>query len=126
MSKLYSFSKTQSTDLNNYEIVLFMQHGCHFCHHFDPKLREFAKELNISVGVFTLDGAGDDAFPDATPAREDIVDAMFSDLGVATPTTFLLNKETNDIELIAQGDMDIHEFQQRFNSAIAALETEEN
>ena len=122
MSQLYSYSETQSADLDNYEIVLFMQHGCHFCHHFDPKLREFAKELNISVGVFTLDGQGDDAFPDATPAREDIVDAMFSDLGVATPTTFLLNKKTNDVELIAQGDMNMQEFQQRLNNAMAELE----
>jgi len=122
MSQPYSYSETQSVDLDNYEIVLFMQHGCHFCHHFDPKLREFAKALNISVGVFTLDGQGDDAFPGATPAREDIVDAMFSDLGVATPTTFLLNKKTNNVELIAQGDMNMPEFQQRLNRAMVELE----
>lgn len=122
MANNYQLPDGKSVDLSNYEIVLFMQHGCHFCHHFDPKLRQFAKEIDIMVGVFTLDGEGDDSFPDAKPATQEIVDTLFSNLEIATPTTFLLNRLTNEVELLAQGDVDIEEFKRLLDESLSNME----
>ena len=60
-------------DLRDWKVVLFMQGHCPYCHKFDPVLKQLAGQYGFSVFSYTIDGQGDDAFPEALPAPPDVM-----------------------------------------------------
>ncbi len=46
---------------------------CPYCHKFDPVLKQLAGQYGFSVFSYTIDGQGDDAFPEALPAPPDVM-----------------------------------------------------
>lgn len=94
-ARWYSLSDGRRVDLNHWKIVLFMQSSCSYCHRFDPMLSQFSQESGLPVFPYTIDGKGDDTYPDALPAPEPVMVDYFQDgMPVATPTTFLVNVNT--------------------------------
>lgn len=94
-ARWYSLSDGRRVDLNQWKIVLFMQSTCSYCHRFDPMLSQFSQETGLTIFPYTIDGKGDDTYPDALPAPQPVMVDYFQDgMPVATPTTFLVNVNT--------------------------------
>ena len=79
-------SNGKQVDLRDWKVVLFMQGHCPYCHKFDPVLKQLAGQYGFSVFSYTIDGQGDDAFPEALPAPPDVMQTFFPNIPVATPT----------------------------------------
>ena len=70
-------SNGKQVDLRDWKVVLFMQGHCPYCHKFDPVLKQLAGQYGFSVFSYTIDGQGDDAFPEALPAPPDVMQTFF-------------------------------------------------
>ncbi len=92
-------------NLNDFNIVLFMQQSCSYCKQFDPVLRGVSESTGLKVFPYTLDGQGDDSYPNALPAPPEVVVSFFQELPVATPTAFLVNVHTMQTYPLFQGVM---------------------
>ena len=88
-------SNGKQVDLRDWKVVLFMQGHCPYCHKFDPVLKQLAGQYGFSVFSYTIDGQGDDAFPEALPAPPDVMQTFFPNIPVATPTTALSSNCTS-------------------------------
>lgn len=74
---------------------------------FNPVLAQYSKETGLSVSPFSLDGKGDDFFPNVMLATPEMMVEFFGHgLLVATPTTFLVNLNTMSTYPLLQGDVD--------------------
>ncbi|NIG16237.1 F-type conjugal transfer protein TrbB [Pantoea sp. Cy-640] len=116
-------------NLNDYAVVVFMQRGCQYSAKFDPKLKAWADETGIKVYPYTLDGYGDTSFPVALiprkagpnePIAGEILTFFGNGLPIATPTTFMVNVNTNMAYPLYQGDTDIGTVSQRLAQMIEA------
>ncbi|MFQ1018098.1 type-F conjugative transfer system pilin assembly thiol-disulfide isomerase TrbB [Gilliamella sp. BG7] len=107
----YKLPNGQSVNLNDWNLVIFIQSTCQYCIKFDPIIRQVADELGIKTVVFSFDGLSDGNFEQVLPATNEIVANFFRDLPVATPTTFLVN--VNDLTTlpVSQGSMKKIEFE---------------
>ncbi|MFW5392227.1 type-F conjugative transfer system pilin assembly thiol-disulfide isomerase TrbB [Yersinia sp. 2544 StPb PI] len=92
-------------NLNDFNIVLFMQQSCSYCKQFDPVLRGVSESTGLKVFPYTLDGQGDESYPNALPAPPEVVVSFFQELPVATPTAFLVNVHTMQTYPLFQGVM---------------------
>lgn len=119
----------RNVNLNDYAIVVFMQRGCQYSAKFDPKLKEWADKSGIKVYPYTLDGYGDNAFPVALiprkaspnePIAGEILTFFGNGLPIATPTTFMVNVNTNMAYPLYQGDTDMSTVSQRLAQMIEA------
>ncbi|GKK71218.1 hypothetical protein NUBL13795_52340 [Klebsiella pneumoniae] len=102
-------------------MVLFMQGHCPYCHKFDPVLKQLAGQYGFSVFSYTIDGQGDDAFPEALPAPPDVMQTFFPNIPVATPTTFLVNVNTLAAYPILQGATDAQGFMARVDTVFQMM-----
>ena len=109
-------SNGKQVDLRDWKVVLFMQGHCPYCHKFDPVLKQLAGQYGFSVFSYTIDGQGDDAFPEALPAPPDVMQTFFPNIPVATPTTFLVNVNTLAAYPILQGATDAQGFMARVDT----------
>ena len=126
---MMALSDGREVNLNNYAVVVFMQRGCQYSAKFDPKLREWADQTGIKVYPYTLDGYGDSAFPVALiprkvnanePIAGEILTFFGNGLPIATPTTFMVNVNTNMAYPLYQGDTDMATVSQRLAQMIEA------
>lgn len=126
---MMALSDGREVNLNNYAVVVFMQRGCQYSAKFDPKLREWADQTGIKVYPYTLDGYGDSAFPVALiprkvnanePIAGEILTFFGNGLPIATPTTFMVNVNTNTAYPLYQGDTDMATVSQRLAQMIEA------
>ena len=126
---MMALSDGRQVNLNDYAVVVFMQRGCQYSAKFDPKLREWADETGIKVYPYTLDGYGDSAFPVALiprkvsanePIAGEILTFFGNGLPIATPTTFMVNVNTNTAYPLYQGDTDMATVSQRLAQMIEA------
>lgn len=106
----------RQVDLNNYAIVVFMQQHCQYSAKYDPKLKGWADENGMKVYPYTLDGNGDASFPHPLVPRKagpdeplagEILTFFGNGLPIATPTTFMVNVNTNAAYPLIQGDTDM-------------------
>ncbi|WP_409335226.1 F-type conjugal transfer protein TrbB [Cedecea neteri] len=128
-ANMMALSDGRHVNLNDYAIVVFMQRSCQYSAKFDPKLSEWAKETGIKVYPYTLDGYGDNAFPVALiprkvgpnePIAGEILTFFGNGLPIATPTTFMVNVNTNMAYPLYQGDTDMSTISQRLAQMIEA------
>lgn len=119
----------RQVNLNDYAIVVFMQRGCQYSAKFDPQLKAWAEQEGIKVYPYTLDGYGDTAFPVALiprktgpnePIAGEILTFFGNGLPIATPTTFMVNVNTNTAYPLYQGDTDMNTLRQRLALTIEA------
>ncbi|QKJ89292.1 IncF plasmid conjugative transfer protein TrbB (plasmid) [Paramixta manurensis] len=119
----------REVNLNDYAIVVFMQRACPYSAKFDPKLKAWADEAGIRVYPYTLDGYGDTSFPVALiprkagpgePIAGEILTFFGNGLPIATPTTFMVNVNTNMAYPLYQGDTDMATVSQRLAQMIEA------
>lgn len=119
----------RSVNLNNYAIVVFMQRGCQYSAKFDPQLKVWAEQAGIKVYPYTLDGYGDVSFPVALiprktgpnePIAGEILTFFGNGLPIATPTTFMVNVNTNTAYPLYQGETDMNTLSQRLALMIEA------
>ncbi|EMV1562717.1 type-F conjugative transfer system pilin assembly thiol-disulfide isomerase TrbB [Enterobacter ludwigii] len=104
-----------------YQIVLFMQGGCHFCQQFDPQLAQLSLQTGLKVFPYTLDGLGDASFPAAIPAPQTVIEAFYGDgQPVVTPATFLVNVNTLQAWPLALGIADMPAIKQRITQILNA------
>ena len=102
----FRLSNGRQVNLADWKVVLFMQGHCPYCHQFDPVLKQLAQQYGFSVFPYTLDGQGDNAFPEALPVPPDVMQTFFPNIPVATPTTFLVNVNTLEALPLLQGATD--------------------
>lgn len=114
-------SNGKQVDLRDWKVVLFMQGHCPYCHKFDPVLKQLAGQYGFSVFSYTIDGQGDDAFPEALPAPPDVMQTFFPNIPVATPTTFLVNVNTLAAYPILQGATDAQGFMARVDTVFQMM-----
>lgn len=116
---LYQLPDGRQLNTEDYRLVLFMQSSCHFCQQFDPQLAQLSAQTGFKVFPYTLDGQGDVSFPEAIPAPRAVLDQFFGpgNNGV-TPTTWLVNVNTLQSWLLAQGLTDMNSLLQRINLAL--------
>lgn len=126
---MMALSDGRQVNLNDYAVVVFMQRGCQYSAKFDPKLREWADQTGIKIYPYTLDGYGDSAFPVALiprkvsanePIAGEILTFFGNGLPIATPTTFMVNVNTNTAYPLYQGDTDMATVSQRLAQMIEA------
>lgn len=117
--RIYHLPDGHSVNTADYRLVLFMQGSCHFCQQFDPQLAQLSAQTGFKVFPYTLDGQGDVSFPKAIPAPRAVLDQFFGpgNNGV-TPTTWLVNVNTLQSWLLAQGLTDMNSLLQRINQAL--------
>lgn len=126
---LMTLTDGRRVNLNDYAVVVFMQRGCQYSARFDPKLKAWADETGIKVYPYTLDGYGDTSFPVALiprkagpdePIAGEILTFFGNGLPIATPTTFMVNVNTNMAYPLYQGDTDMGTVSQRLAQMIEA------
>lgn len=116
-ARWYTLSTGQRVDLSQWKVVLFMQGHCPYCHQFDPLLKNVSEQTDLSVFVYTIDGQGDPAYPEALPAPAEVMQTFFpAPMPIATPTTFLVNVNTLDAWPIMQGASDERGFLNRLDT----------
>lgn len=116
-ARWYTLSTGQRVDLSQWKVVLFMQGHCPYCHQFDPLLKQLGANIGLSVFPYTIDGQGDEAYPDALPAPAEVMQTFFpAPMPIATPTTFLVNVNTLDAWPIMQGASDERGFLNRLDT----------
>lgn len=80
-------------------IFFVMESTCPYCKAMSPVLKHFQERFGIQVIPITVDGAGNDTFPN--PVQDNGIAAR---LGVQTvPAYFLADPETNTVETIGAG-----------------------
>lgn len=128
-TRLMTLTDGRRVNLNDYAVVVFMQRGCQYSAKFDPKLRAWADEAGMKVYPYTLDGYGDTSFPVALiprkagpdePIAGEILTFFGNGLPIATPTTFMVNVNTNTAYPLYQGDTDMSTISQRLAQMIEA------
>lgn len=110
---LYNLPNKNFVNLNEWNLVIFMQSTCKYCLEFDPVIKKVADELGIKTIVFSFDGLSDGHFENVLPVTNEIVANFFRDLPVATPTTFLVNVDDLTTLPLSQGAMTKTEFENR-------------
>jgi type-F conjugative transfer system pilin assembly thiol-disulfide isomerase TrbB len=100
--------------------VVYAGH-CPYCHKFDPVLKQLSGQYGFSVFSYTIDGQGDEAFPEALPAPPDVMQTFFPNIPVATPTTFLVNVNTLAAYPILQGATDAQGFMARMDTVFQMM-----
>ena len=119
--RLYRLSNGRQVNLSDWKVVLFMQGHCPYCHKFDPVLKQLATQYGFSVFPYTIDGQGDEAFPEALPVPPDVMQTFFPNIPVATPTTFLVNVNTLAAYPILQGATDAQGFMARMDTVFQMM-----
>lgn len=114
----FRLSNGQQANLVEWKVVLFMQGSCAYCHKFDPMLKSLSERVGFSVMAYTIDGHGDEAFPEALPVPADVMRTFFPNLPVATPTTFLVNVNTLEALPLLQGATDEQGFMARLDTVL--------
>lgn len=122
----FRLSNGRQVDLRDWKVVLFMQGKCPYCHKFDPLLKQLAGQYGFSVFPYTIDGQGDEAFPEALPVPPDVMQTFFPNIPVATPTTFLVNVNTLAAYPILQGATDAQSFMARVDTVFQMMENPNN
>ena len=112
----FRISNGRQVDLRDWKVVLFMQGKCPYCHKFDPVLKQLAGQYGFSVFPYTIDGQGDEAFPEALPVPPEVMQTFFPNIPVATPTTFLVNVNTLAAYPLLQGATDAQGFMERVDT----------
>lgn len=124
VARWYTLSTGQRVDLSQWKVVLFMQGHCPYCHQFDPLLKQLGANIGLSVFPYTIDGQGDEAYPDALPAPAEVMQTFFpAPMPIATPTTFLVNVNTLDAWPIMQGASDERGFLNRLDTVLQDAST---
>lgn len=118
----FRLSNGKQIDLRDWKVVLFMQAQCPYCQKFDPVLKQLSREYGFSVFPYTLDGQGDDAFPDALTAPPEVMQTFFPNIPVSTPTTFLVNVHTLAAYPLLQGATDAQGFMARVDTVFQMME----
>jgi type-F conjugative transfer system pilin assembly thiol-disulfide isomerase TrbB len=127
--RMITLTDGRQVNLNDYAVVVFMQRGCQYSAKFDPLLKSWADEEGIKVYPYTLDGYGDAAFPIALiprktgpnePIAGEILTFFGNGLPIATPTTFMVNVNTNVAYPLFQGVTDMGTMSQRLAQMIEA------
>lgn len=127
--RMMTLTDGRQVNLNDYAVVVFMQRGCQYSAKFDPLLKSWADEAGIKVYPYTLDGYGDAAFPVALiprkagpnePIAGEILTFFGNGLPIATPTTFMVNVNTNVAYPLFQGETDMGTMRQRLAQMIEA------
>ena len=115
MAHVIALQDGRRVNMNDYAVVVFMQRGCEYSAKFDPKLKTWADDNGMKVYPYTLDGYGDVSFPNPLiprkagpeePLAGEILTFFGNGLPIATPTTFLVNVNTNAAYPLYQGDTD--------------------
>lgn len=107
---------------NNYEFVLFYRMSCLHCRKFDPTLKRFSMNTNISVKAFTLDGAALPSFPDSTNITQDVVEQYFGkNANIAVPTLFIMNKKSLHVYPVSSGEMSYVDLVLRMNQLVPKI-----
>lgn len=123
-ARWYTLSSGQRVDLSQWKVVLFMQQHCPYCHQFDPLLKQVGANIGLSVFPYTIDGQGDQAYPNALPAPAEVMQTFFpAPMPIATPTTFLVNVNTLDAWPIMQGASDERGFLNRLDTVLQDAST---
>lgn len=117
----FRLSNGRQVDLRDWKVVLFMQGKCPYCHKFDPVLKQLAGQYGFSVFPYTIDGQGDEAFPEALPVPPDVMQTFFPNIPVATPTTFLVNVNTLAAYPVLQGATDAQGFMARVDTVFQMM-----
>ncbi|KAF6653085.1 F-type conjugal transfer protein TrbB [Enterobacteriaceae bacterium EKM102V] len=127
--RMMTLTDGRQVNLNDYAVVVFMQRGCQYSAKFDPLLKSWADEEGIKVYPYSLDGYGDAAFPVALiprkagpnePIAGEILTFFGNGLPIATPTTFMVNVNTNVAYPLFQGETDMGTMSQRLAQMIEA------
>lgn len=119
----YILSNGRRIDLNQWNMVVFMQSTCKYCKEFDPIIKQFTNEKNIKTTVFSFDGLSDGNFDLVLPVSNEIVATFFRDLPVATPTVFLVNVDDLTTFPVSQGSMTKIDFENQIQKTfMSALE----
>ncbi|MEN4564380.1 F-type conjugal transfer protein TrbB [Pantoea agglomerans] len=127
--RMMTLTDGRQVNLNDYAVVIFMQRGCQYSAKFDPLLKSWADSEGIKVYPYTLDGYGDAAFPVALiprkagpnePIAGEILTFFGNGLPIATPTTFMVNVNTNVAYPLFQGETDMGTMSQRLAQMIEA------
>ena len=103
-----------------------MQGHCPYCHKFDPVLKQLSGQYGFSVFSYTIDGQGDEAFPESLPVPPDVMQTFFPNIPVATPTTFLVNVNTLAAYPILQGATDAQGFMARMDTVFQMMGAPDN
>lgn len=125
-ARWYRLSNGKQVNLSEWKVVLFMQGHCPYCHKFDPILKQLSGQHGFSVFSYTIDGQGDEAFPEALPAPPEVMQTFFPNIPVATPTTFLVNVNTLAAYPILQGATDAQGFMARVDTVFQMMENPTN
>lgn len=120
-ARWYRLSNGRQVNLSDWKIVLFMQGHCPYCHKFDPVLKQLAGQYGFSVFPYTIDGQGDEAFPEALPVPPEVMQTFFPNIPVATPTTFLVNVNTLAAYPVLQGATDAQGFMARVDTVFQMM-----
>lgn len=129
LPRMMPLTDGRQVNLNDYAVVVFMQRGCQYSAKFDPLLKSWADEAGIRVYPYSLDGYGDAAFPVALiprkagpnePIAGEILTFFGNGLPIATPTTFMVNVNTNVAYPLFQGETDMGTMSQRLAQMIEA------
>ncbi|WP_434670906.1 type-F conjugative transfer system pilin assembly thiol-disulfide isomerase TrbB (plasmid) [Klebsiella sp. B345] len=120
-ARWYRLSNGKQVNLSDWKVVLFMQGHCPYCHKFDPVLKQLSAQVGFSVFPYTIDGQGDEAFPEALPVPPDVMQTFFPNIPVATPTTFLVNVNTLAAYPILQGATDAQGFMARMDTVFQMM-----
>lgn len=101
--------------VDNYQLIFFMQNGCGVCKRFDPVFKSYIDEVGINAVAYTLDGRGDSSFPHASTPPQNVIQALFLNSGIAmgTPTIFMLNVKTLKAYPITNGEAEISAIHRR-------------
>jgi len=127
--RMMTLTDGRQVNLNDYAVVVFMQRSCKYSAKFDPLLKSWADEEGIKVYPYSLDGYGDTAFPVALiprkagpnePIAGEILTFFGNGLPIATPTTFMVNVNTNMAYPLFQGETDMGTMSQRLAQMIEA------
>lgn len=125
-ARWFRLSNGRQVNLSDWKIVLFMQGHCPYCHKFDPVLKQLSGQYGFSVFPYTIDGQGDEAFPEALPVPPEVMQTFFPNIPVATPTTFLVNVNTLAAWPVLQGATDAQGFMARVDTVFQMMENPNN
>lgn len=115
----FRLSDGRTLDISRWQIVHFVRSDCPYCRQFNPVLRAISEQTGLPVFTYSFDGIGDDVFPQVIPVTEAIISDFFPELPRATPTDFLLNKDTLVTIPLSQGAVSGEVLMQRIDETFA-------
>jgi len=93
--------------------VLFYLSSCIHCKRFEPVLKQYAKNHQMPVLAYTLDGIALPGFPKSLSPNQEEINRFFPSHNLVAPTLFLMDLDKHTIKPVLKGEASTYQLDNR-------------